>query len=392
MFDGFTYFRNALAGSDGTVVSVPNMLTAANYDNSVPYLEFVRSSFLERSLPKTLTEYGFRVDLLPIFNHSVYTDFSGTPPTGKRLRDWPAFFEEQALVADLAVFRSVPHFAKELVYNRQRWLVSGLVKRFFDVKTADGASGGGEPVSAASSGTKYARELANSKALIGRNRDARFIDEMIAEAGILGRTDAFKFIHLSGIHPALVVNENLDYEVMDRTRANMVRQGTGILKIAALFLERLDRLGVYDNSLVFIVGDHGSGLADAGINVSPLTATFNTRGPYTGNFKTFKAAGIPLILAKRMNARGALKTSDAPVALSDIPLTVVEELGLEAEFPGRSMFGVREDEERERIYRAFVGPQEDIVYLAPLYEYAVNGHSWDDASWRETGNVYIAPK
>ena len=55
------------------------------------------------------------------------------------------------------------------------------------------------------------------------------------------------------------------------------------------------------------------------------------------------------------------------------------------------MFGVREDERRERIYRAFVGPQEDVVYLAPLYEYAVDGHSWDDASWRETGDVYSAP-
>ena len=42
-------------------------------------------------------------------------------------------------------------------------------------------------------------------------------------------------------------------------------------------------------------------------------------------------------------------------------------------FPGRSMFRVKENEERERIYRAFVGPQEDVEYLAPLYEYAVNG-------------------
>jgi hypothetical protein len=69
---------------------------------------------------------------------------------------------------------------------------------------------------------------------------------------------------------------------------------------------------------------------------------------------------------------------------------VVEELGLDAIFPGRSMFGVKENEKRERIYRAFYGPQEDVEYLPPLYEYCVNGFSWDDASWRETGNVYYA--
>jgi len=93
-----------------------------------------------------------------------------------------------------------------------------------------------------------------------------------------------------------------------------------------------------------------------------------------------------------MNARGELRVSDAPVCLGDIPRTVVEELGIEASFPGRSMFTVGEAERRERIYRAFVGSQVDPVYLAPLYEYAVDGFSWDDTSWRETGNVFYAPK
>jgi arylsulfatase A-like enzyme len=170
----------------------------------------------------------------------------------------------------------------------------------------------------------------------------------------------------------------------------MVRQGTGALKIAAMYLERLKQLKVYDNSLIFIVGDHGSGIADALLDPSPLGAKFNTGGPYPGSFEKFKAMGVPLVLVKRIDARGRMKTSDAPVCLGDIPQTVVEELGLDARFPGKSMFGVKEDEERERIYRAFVGPQEDVEYLAPLYEYSVNGFSWDDASWKETGNVYYA--
>jgi hypothetical protein len=175
-------------------------------------------------------------------------------------------------------------------------------------------------------------------------------------------------------------------------RDNMLRQGAGMLKIAATFLERLERLGVYDDSLVFIVGDHGSGVADAKINPTPYGDRLNKGGPYPGNFRSFKAAGIPLVLVKRMHARGALATSSSPVSLGDIPRTVVDELGLEAEFPGRSMFAVSESESRERIYRAFIGPQIDVEYLAPLLEYAVDGDSWDDTSWRETGNVYYAPK
>ncbi|MCX6553396.1 MAG: hypothetical protein NTZ12_00040, partial [Candidatus Aminicenantes bacterium] len=115
-FSGFTYFRNALAGSDGTSVSVPNMLTAKNYDNCVPYLHFVRNSFLDNSLPKTLKEYGFSLDVYPIFKYSVYTEFSGIPCSSKKLMDWGSFFREQAFIADLALFRSFPHFMKKLIY------------------------------------------------------------------------------------------------------------------------------------------------------------------------------------------------------------------------------------------------------------------------------------
>jgi hypothetical protein len=80
------------------------------------------------------------------------------------------------------------------------------------------------------------------------------------------------------------------------------------------------------------------------------------------------------------------------VSLGDIPQTVVDELGLRGQFPGTSMFRVGEKEERERIYRAFLGPQEDVEYFAPLHEYAVRGFSWDDTSWRETGNIYYSKR
>jgi hypothetical protein len=126
------------------------------------------------------------------------------------------------------------------------------------------------------------------------------------------------------------------------------------------------------------------------VNVSPRAARLNTGAPYKGNFSAFKAAGLPMVLVKRINGSGPLAVSDAPVCLGDIPRTVADELGLDARFPGLSMFSVREGERRERVYRGFVGPQEDVDYLAPLYEYAVNGFAWDDESWSETGKVYYA--
>ncbi|HSV92879.1 MAG TPA: sulfatase-like hydrolase/transferase, partial [Desulfobacterales bacterium] len=391
-FDGFTYFRNALSGSDGTIVSVPIMLTANSYDNSVPYLEYVKTSFLGNSLPKTLREYGFAVDLFPLLGYTVYTDFSGLPFGGKKLRDWRAFAREQAFLLDLALFRSAPQPLKRLVYNRQHWLLAVLLEDVFDRRDAGGAPSDEAGGSAEASTLKYAEELENMQILVNKNRDPRFIMNMIGQSGVMRGRDAFKFIHLKGLHLPLIMNEDLDYEEMEPYRDNMLRQGAGMLKIAATFLERLEQLGVYDDSLVFIVADHGSGVADAKINPTPYGDGLNRGGPYPGNFRSFKAAGIPLVLVKRLNARGPLATSGAPVALGDIPRTVAEELGLKADFPGRSMFSVADGEPRERIYRAFIGPQIDVEYLAPLLEYAVVGDSWDDTSWRETGNVYYAPK
>jgi len=394
-FDGFTYFRNALTGSDGTIVSVPNILTGTLYDNSRPYLDYVKSAFLDASLPKALKEYGFSVDLDPLFPFSIYSDFSGVAPTGKTLKNREAFAREQAFIADLALFRCVPHFVKEYVYGEQRWFLSRIVDREIDARNPYVPPGGGEGAggSPASPAPKYAKEFDNLAILLRKNRDPQFIDAMLRSSSTMERTDAFKFFHLKGIHLPLFMNEVCGYdETMGPFREDMLRQGTGILKMTAMFLEKLKQLGVYDDSLIFIVGDHGSGVGEAKINATPHGERFNARGPYQGNFQAFKAAGIPLILAKRMNARGELRVSDAPVCLGDIPRTVVEELGIEASFPGRSMFTVGEAERRERIYRAFVGSQVDPVYLAPLYEYAVDGFSWDDTSWRETGNVFYAPK
>jgi hypothetical protein len=389
-FDGFTYFRNSLAGSDGTSVSIPNMLTANNYDNTIPYLDFVKKSFLDNSLPKALKDYSFSIDLYPIYKYSVYDDFSSITFSGKKLMDWGAFFKEQAFIIDLALFRSLPHFIKELIYNHQQWFLSGLVERYQIAENANGTLKDGERVSSGSYNLKYSKEFENSQKLIGKNWDAGFINKMIPKSGIIKNTDAFKLYHLNGIHLQLIMNEDVEYDAQIPTRAAMKRQGTGILKIAAIFLERLRQMKVYDNSLIFIVGDHGFGLSAAGINPSPQGANFNKSGPYKGLFSNFKSAGIPLILVKKINSTGELRISDAPVSLSDIPQTVVEELGLDAKFPGKSMFSVNENEERERIYRAFVGAQENAEYLAPLYEYSVNGFSWDDASWRETGNIYYA--
>ena len=178
-FDGFTYFRNALAGSDGTIISIPNMLTGTSYDNTVPYLQYVKSAFLANSLPKTLHEYSFRIDACPIYPYSIYVDFSGAAPPARRLRNWEAFAEDQAFIADLALFRVSPHFAKKLVYNDQQWRISGLAGRLLTGGKPARAEEGSLPLA----DSRYAREFESSRQLVKKNWDASFIQKMVPRSG-----------------------------------------------------------------------------------------------------------------------------------------------------------------------------------------------------------------
>ena len=142
------------------------MLTGGNYDNTVPYLEFVKTSFLGSSLPKTLREYGFRVDQLLMMKSTVYGDFSLVPSAGKKARNWNAFLEEQAFLADLALFRSLPQFMKEMVYNDQEWFISGLLERYPDPQRPVGTWNSVERDVPAPPGHAFAEELESSKKLL----------------------------------------------------------------------------------------------------------------------------------------------------------------------------------------------------------------------------------
>ena len=64
-------------------MSVPNMLTADNYDNTVPYLEFVKTSFLGQLAAEDPQGVRLPRRPAPMLKYTVYTDFSGVPLGGE---------------------------------------------------------------------------------------------------------------------------------------------------------------------------------------------------------------------------------------------------------------------------------------------------------------------
>ena len=65
VFDGFTYFPDAVAGSNFTQLAIPALLTGTLYDNSVPRSEFMEETFLKYGITTVLKNAGFDVGVYP---------------------------------------------------------------------------------------------------------------------------------------------------------------------------------------------------------------------------------------------------------------------------------------------------------------------------------------
>lgn len=347
MFEGFIYFRNALAGYPTTYPSIPLMLTGEYYDNSVPIQDFIKEISLTNSLPRVLMKNGIQPELYPMAMKTVYPDekaitniiFGKSVVGGKKIL---------ANMYQLTFFRYSPHFFKKHFY--------------------------GSPF-----------DFALSPNWIP---DLQFMDKVIAEANISNIPPQFKFFHLFLPHFPFQINESLEYEDLPQDRTGFLTQSKAALKITGAFLDKLREIGAYNNSMIFVVADHGH---RGEVNVEQLDFA---RGNDEFDLVSSRilASGVPLILFKPFNSSNEMLISDAPVSLSDIPKTICTLLDIDNSFSGASMLALEEQKTRERRFLYYTWEHEywDKQYLPPMHEYIVTEHSWLNSSWRPTYRVFTS--
>jgi hypothetical protein len=194
----------------------------------------------------------------------------------------------------------------------------------------------------------------------------------------------FKYYHLSGVHSPLSVSESLQFteSTMPFSRENYIRQAKANVLYLEKFLEKLIDAGIYDKSLIVVVGDHGSGESSE-MYIEPPNVS---RDPYRldgtkRNFRRDKARAIPLVLVKPLNAHGSMVTSDAPVELASVPATILAELGVATELERPSMFDVQSNEQRTRFHSAFEFSPNKSEYVDDITVYRIDGDSWKNGSW-----------
>lgn len=373
-FEGFTYFRNSLGGYPSTFASIPLILTGLYYDNSTPFSHFRKNAFLSpSSLPKILKEKNYRVDIFTFAKKILYYDKKIASNFSQKNSTSIFYISETLQIVDIALFRYFPHFLKKFIYNDNRWVLKNLVspKVKSDIYL---------PFKKISGDPKYKKFR---KAISNLN----FINEMNAQFNLDSKKFTFKLYHLWGVHPALELNENLEYEDMPLTRINYKRQSKAILKIIDQFLNILKKNGIYDQTMILIAGDHGCPFARIGLKLPEDLSEEHKSGD-----NEIIAKAIPLVLVKPFNVSGEMTISDAPVTLGDIPATVFHESGIEGNFPGISMFAL-EDELRDRkfYYFSLSKKRKRIIngeYLLPFKQFIISGFSWFNSSWKFSNKIF----
>ena len=365
IFDGFTYFPDTMSGYPITFVSVPLIITGNYYRNAVPVNDFVENNYKSNSVFKSFKENGYRTEfylsILPEFA-SYYLDpqIQDNVVPKNKISFSLGEYKEVFHLLDVSFFRVAPSVIKAYIYNDQKWQLSRIDLGKVNIKDRH-------------DGTTYGL------------RTLEFIDD-IKGAKISKEGPFFKYYHLPGSHYPFELTEDLKIKNLGTDVKAYKEQVKANITLLKIFLKKLKDLGVYDNSYIAIISDHGAGMERRDILTSSIAN--NTRNNIIEPKKLKRS--LALMLIKPFKSKGELKVSRNQVSLQDLPKTLLDNLKIENDFPGIDIMEEYEHE-RTRYYYFYnwVETAKEKGYLPFLEEYRVIGNSWLQSSWKNTTVKYF---
>ena len=153
------------------------------------------------------------------------------------------------------------------------------------------------------------------------------------------------FMHFLGTHQPFVYNHDCTLKTPDEIAASQNIDGAKaemscFIHLIDSFFTRLKTLSVYDESMIFVISDHGYE-----INMNRLyhensgDQYFHRTGAAVGDSNNIKPVGAynPILLFKDVNSRGKLTIDPSPASLIDIAPTICESLACGQNWEGMSL-------------------------------------------------------
>lgn len=237
-FRDFTWYRNTVSTYRLTDFSLPEVLTGECYLNGRTYGEYLEESYSRSDLIRELKNRNYSVNLYistPIPQGNVAQTVENWDVCEIHVSSHRRLLE---YIYKLVGFRYMPQPLKKYF-----WTYTGEID---DLRIVE--YDGDNTISPVSWGND------------------RFRDS-IAQIHTEYEGNKFSFIHLRGIHAPRTLD----------AKFNKVEEGVGLWESArgmnlmlSEYLERLREVGIYDNSTIVIMADHGAYDYDEGYASSPL--------------------------------------------------------------------------------------------------------------------------
>lgn len=326
MFDGFTYYPDTVCAYPYTSRSIPFIMSGKWYENKGDFKDFESQAVAESPILNSLEEQGYRLDAYE--DEFLYDEdlsrYSNVIETETMLSNKYKLRDEEL---NIALFKYMPYFLKG---NYEVNLDS-----FNELK-----------------------KTKESDIEYFSMSDTDFYDDLLNTEITTTDQKVFKFIHIEGAH----IPFNLDENVNGIEGGTYVQKQKATLTILNQYMQKLKESGVYDNSTILIMGDHGY-------------------DPNTDNeYATIECRSNPLLMVKSTGEHHELTWSDAPISYDDLQGAYQNLLNGSN---GENAFdGLTEDNDRRR-FLLFKWSEENV-----MTEWYQDGKANDMSQMKPSGKEY----
>ncbi|MCH5344669.1 MAG: sulfatase-like hydrolase/transferase [Acetatifactor sp.] len=320
-FEDFTYYPNTMGVYPYTLHSIPFIFSGVWYENEIPFQEYNVNAYKDSPFFELLEDKGYELDVyedeMPLLDRSILR-FSNVINKQYKINSFIDFAKWEV---ELVGIRYAPYdLKKRCIFNRNSFLE---LRDIDDDYTPFDSS------------------------------NPSFYEALQEKDITYSSTKRFKFFHLEGAHIPFQYDKDVNFTEGGTYESSVEASMT----ITQAYLDKLKAAGVYDNSVIIVMADHGYSVTD------PLG--FDRQNP--------------ILFIKGLGEHHEMDISNIPISYEDLQETYVRLLNGGS---GGNIVDYREDSQRERrfLYYDF----EDY-----MEEYIQTGHAFDDDTMEATGNVYV---
>lgn len=227
-FKDFTYFPNMTSVFPFTTRSVPQMLTGKIFENEVDFTEYSTDALDNAEFFRHLEENNYRIGIYETefsYNGNKLNRFENfrTDDISLNMAAKNTFIKEQF---KLVLFKYLPYFLKPYVGSNTNSFASMIWPQPFRMDNWD-----------------FYEDI--------KTAEVEYIDE-----------NNFRFIHVEGAHVPFRYDKDMNW--ISEDEGSYYKNIEASMTLANAYLQKLKDAGVYDNSAIIIMADHGSRILGEG--------------------------------------------------------------------------------------------------------------------------------